>query len=94
MNPTGNPPAEQPEGQAPSPQSFRLRAGNNSPITVNAPQAYASGGGTANANVNPSGTAGDAPAIPWWNRASVVWVAVGSVAGVVAAVAAILALYK
>jgi hypothetical protein len=49
MNSKGKLPPETPENGAPAP--VRIRTGDHSPVTYYAPQAHASHGGTANANV-------------------------------------------
>jgi len=75
-------------------QSIQVSSGDNSPVSVIAPQAHALHGGTANAHINPPSTAPGAPPIPWWNRSIVLWTALGAVAAVAGALAAVLALYK
>ncbi|MFF3312941.1 hypothetical protein [Streptomyces sp. NPDC002952] len=72
-------------------QSVQITAGDNSPVTVHAPYAQASHGGTAQAGAVPdsSDTGGGT-----WFRSSVFWTAVSAIAAVVAAVIAYFALIK
>ncbi|MFG2882336.1 hypothetical protein ACGFYV_08430 [Streptomyces sp. NPDC048297] len=78
--------------EMPSSQSFQLRTGDNSPVTVYASQAYAGHGAVASSNANPTSEATNKPGIPKWNRNFILWPAIGAVATVLAAVAAIMAL--
>lgn len=81
-----------PDPQPPAGQSVNITAGDNSPVNVSAPYAQASNKSTASATIGRSSD--DAAAKPWWNRGAVLWTALGSVAAVVGAIAAIVALYK
>ncbi|MFJ8795856.1 hypothetical protein [Streptomyces sp. NPDC102462] len=81
-------------GHLPTPQepqpgsSVQITAGDNSPVTVNAPYAYASHGGNASAGQPaPADQAAAATSVPWY-RSGIFWGAVsalGTVAGVVVA---------
>ncbi|WP_236246827.1 hypothetical protein [Streptomyces sp. CC210A] len=87
MSQSGHLPAPQDQ---PAGQSFNLNTGDNSPVTVNAPYAHATGGSTATAGVPqtlPSPSTDPAPRSPWY-RNIVVWTAIAAVAGVGAAIGA------
>jgi|GEM_PF-5466900 len=81
-------------GHLPTPQerqpgsSVQITAGDNSPVTVNAPYAHASDGGNANAGQpTPTDQAAATTPVPWY-RSGIFWGAVsalGTVAGVVVA---------
>lgn len=94
MNRRGHLPSSPSPQEPGSGQSVSVTAGDNSPVIVNAPNAHASHGATANASANQPPEASETTATPWWNRSSVLWTALGSVAAVAAAVAGFMALYK
>ena len=81
----------EPDPQSPAAQSFHVTAGDNSPITMNAPYARAAHGATANAGAVPAPS--DAPRGPWF-RSTVFWTAVSAIAAVAAAMIAYFALIK
>ncbi|MFD3537757.1 hypothetical protein [Streptomyces sp. NPDC058664] len=77
----------------PAGQSFNLNAGDNSPVTVNAPYAYAANNSTASAGlpqVPPTTQNAPAPSTPWYRS----WAKWGVIAGAVGAVAGVIALVK
>ena len=87
--PTPSSPDDQPSGQ-----SIRITSGNDSPVTVNAPHAHASGGSTSTASTHqppPSTAPSPGPPMRWYHSATW-WTAVGALAAVAAAVAGFLAL--
>ncbi|MEU9706177.1 hypothetical protein [Streptomyces sp. NPDC047981] len=90
MSQQGHMPAPQ---DPPAGQSFNLNTGDNSPVTVNAPYTYATDGSTPTAGVPqaPSTPQIDpAPSTPWYRS----WPKWGVIAGVVGAVAGVIALLK
>jgi hypothetical protein len=85
-------------GHLPTPQepqpgpSVQVTAGDNSPVTVNAPHAHASHGGHASAGQPaPAGHTAAATPAPWY-RSGIFWGAVSAVGTVASAVVAYLAL--
>ena len=83
MNSKGNLPEEQSRGAG---QSFTIRTRNNSTVTVNAPQAHATAGGKAEANLQqavqpPAPT--EPSEKPWWRSGLLLWtivIALGTLA--------------
>jgi len=83
MNSKGNLPEEQHPGVR---QSITVRTRDNSPVTVNAPHAHATAGGTAAANLRqpaqpPAPT--EPSNKPWWRSGLLLWtivIALGTLA--------------
>ncbi|WP_162952811.1 hypothetical protein [Streptomyces sp. 11-1-2] len=90
MNAMSSQPPE-PDPQSSAGQSFNITAGDNSPITMNAPYAQAAHGATANAGAVPASS--DTPGGPWF-RSNVFWTAVSAIGAVAAAMIAYFALIK
>ncbi|MGW7463709.1 hypothetical protein ACWGJT_03145 [Streptomyces xantholiticus] len=90
MSQRGHLPAPQ---DPPAGQSFTLSTGDNSPVTVNAPYAHATGKATATAGT-PQPSQGATPPSMSWYRSGVVWTAVSAIGTVGAAVIAYFALVK
>ncbi|MBT2611427.1 hypothetical protein J7I97_25005 [Streptomyces sp. ISL-87] len=89
MSQSGHLPAPQ---DPPAGQSFKVTTGNNSPVQVTAPHAYAAAGGTATAGIpQPPQSAQAAPAPRPWYRS---WTSWGTIAGFIGAAAAIYAIFK
>lgn len=84
-------------GHHPTPQqpqpgpSVQVTAGDNSPVTVNAPHAHASHGGHASAGQPAPADPATAPQAPWY-RSGIFWGAVSALGTVAGAVVAYLAL--
>lgn len=83
MNSKGSLPEKQPPEAG---QSITVRTRDNSPVTVNAPQAHATAGGTATANLRQPV---QPPALtepskkPWWRSGLLLWtivIALGTLA--------------
>ncbi|MET8621684.1 AbiTii domain-containing protein [Streptomyces albidoflavus] len=68
--------------------AFDIKAGSNSPVTINANTASADRGGTATANTNEPAPA---PVQPWFHRSSVLWTILGVVVAAAAIVVPLLA---
>ncbi|MFJ2736158.1 hypothetical protein [Streptomyces sp. NPDC087317] len=83
--------SSEPDPQPPAGQSFHITAGDNSPITMNAPYAQASDSATASAGAVPASS--DSSGGPWF-RSTVFWTAVTGIATVAGAVIAYSALIK
>lgn len=82
----------EPDAQGPSAgPSFHFNTGDNSPVSLNAPYAHASGSATASAGTSPPSPA--AAGAPWY-RSSVFWTGLSALATLAAAVIAYFALIK